>query len=149
MDCQDYITESVERRRDSTYSPRGTRAQSSISERRLHEQSHCQGNRMFTNHQTGTKAKARHTAEKEQQGQKPGYSARRGEAVYKANKRSRKPHRICHCTRFIRWIIEQVKRTQSGLWMPASAMLVCTGCFQQREMVCTHTLYNEGLGRQP
>ena len=38
------------------------------------------------------------------------------EAVYKANrKRSRKPHRICHCTRFIRWIMEQVKEHKWSL----------------------------------
>lgn len=80
---------------------------------------------------------------KSSKGRKPGYSARRGEAVYKANrKRSRKPHRICHCTRFIRWIIEQVKEHK---W----SLDACVGyarlhkLFSAEEMVCTHTLYNE------
>lgn len=80
---------------------------------------------------------------KSSKGRKPGYSARRGEAAYKANrKRSRKPHRICHCTRFIRWIIEQVKEHK---W----SLDACVGyarlhkLFSAEEMVCTHTLYNE------
>lgn len=39
-----------------------------------------------------------------------------GEAAYKVNrKRSRKPHRICHCTRFIRCIMEQVKERKWSL----------------------------------
>ena len=80
---------------------------------------------------------------KSNKGRKPGYSARRGEAAYKANrKRSRKPHRICHCTRFIRWIMEQVKEHK---W----SLDACVGyarlhrLFSAEEMVCTHTLYNE------
>ena len=47
---------------------RGTRRDPASQERRLHEQSHCQSNRMFTNHRW-KRAKARHTAPKEQQGQ--------------------------------------------------------------------------------
>ena len=80
---------------------RGTRSDPAAQERRLHEQRHCQSNRMFTNHRW-KRAKARHTTPKEQQGQE-------ARILGKANrKRSRKPHRICHCTRFIRWIMEQV-----------------------------------------
>ena len=88
---------------------------------------------------------------KSNKGRNPRYSAMCGETVYKANrKRSRKPHRICHCTRFIRWIIEQVKEHK---W----SLDACVGyarlheLFPADEMVCTHTLYNEvwagNLGR--
>ena len=76
-------------------------------------------------------------------GRKPGYSARRGEAAYKANKkRSRKPHRVCHCTRFIRWIMEQVKEHK---WFLDACVGYARlhGLFSAEEMVCTHTLYNE------
>ena len=76
-------------------------------------------------------------------GRKPGYSARRGEAAYKANKkRSRKPHRVCHCTRFIRWIMEQVKEHK---WFLDACVDYARlhGLFSAEEMVCTHTLYNE------
>ena len=76
-------------------------------------------------------------------GRKPGYSARRGEAAYKANKkRSRKPHRVCHCTRFIRWIMEQVKEHKWSLDACVGYARL-HGLFSAEEMVCTHTLYNE------
>ena len=98
---------------------------------------------MFTNYRW-KRAKARHTAPKEQQGhRKPGYSARRAEAVYKANRRrSRKPHRICPCTRFIRWIMEQVKEHKWSLDACVGYARL-HGLFSAEEMVCTHTLYNE------
>ena len=73
-------------------------------------------------------------------GRKPGYSARRGEAAYKANKkRSRKPHRVCHCTRFIRWIMEQVKEHK---WFLDACVGYARlhGLFSAEEMVCTHAL---------
>ena len=93
---------------------------------------------MFTNHRW-KRAKARHAAPKEQ----PGYSTRRGEAAYKANrKRSRKPHRICHCTRFIRWIMEQVKEHKWSLDACVGYARL-HGLFSAEAMVCTHTLYNE------
>ena len=36
-------------------------------------------------------------------------------SIHPNRKRSRKPHRICHCTRFIRWIMEQVKEHKWSL----------------------------------
>ena len=76
-------------------------------------------------------------------GRKPGYSARRGEAVYKANrKRSRRCHRICRCARFLRWVTRQFKEHK---W----SLDACVGyarlhqLFPADEMICTRTLYHE------
>lgn len=76
-------------------------------------------------------------------GRAPGYNAKRGEAVYRANRsRSRKPHKVASCTRFIAWITTQVREHK---W----SLDACVGyakrhnLFPAEEMVCTHTLYNE------
>lgn len=73
----------------------------------------------------------------------PGYSAKRGEAVYKANRRrSHKLHRIDKCTSFVQWVVTQVR---SEKW----SIDACVGCarknklFPGNETVCTKTLYNE------
>ena len=43
-------------------------------------------------------------------GRAPGYSAKRGDAVYKENrKNSHKPHRIDKCTSFVQWVVTQVR----------------------------------------
>lgn len=97
---------------------------------------------MFTNHRW-KRAKARHTAPKEQQGQEArilGKAWRSG--LQSEQKAFSEAHRICHCTRFIRWIVEQVKEHK---W----SLDACVGyarlhrLFSAEEMVCTHTLYNE------
>ena len=97
---------------------------------------------MFTNHRW-ERAKARHTAPKEQQGQEArilGKAWRSG--LQSEQKAFSEAHRICHCTRFIRWIVEQVKEHK---W----SLDACVGyarlhrLFSAEEMVCTHTLYNE------
>lgn len=76
-------------------------------------------------------------------GRIPGYSAKRGEAVYKANRRrSHRTHRIEKCTPFVQWFITQVR---SEKW----SIDACVGyarknkVFPRNEMVCTKTLYNE------
>ena len=142
MDCQDYITESVERKKGQHLQREERGAiqhlkNAGYTNRAIARAIGCSPTTVGNELKRGTPPR------KSSKGRKPGYSARRGEAVYKANrKRSRKPHRICHCTRFIRWIIEQVKRTQ-----------VVFGCLRQlcssaqavfsREMVCTTRFYNE------
>ena len=97
---------------------------------------------MFTNHRW-KRAKARHTAPKEQQGQEArilGKAWRSG--LLSEQKAFSETHRICHCTLFIRWIMEQVKEHK---W----SLDACVGyarlhkLFSAEEMVCTHTLYNE------
>ena len=43
-------------------------------------------------------------------GRAPGYSAKRGDAVYKKNrKNSHNPHRIDKCTSFVQWVVTQVR----------------------------------------
>ena len=76
-------------------------------------------------------------------GRAPGYSAKRGDAVYKENrKNSHKPHRIDKCTSFVQWVVTQV-RTEK--W----SIDACVGyarknkLFPEEKMVCTKTLYNE------
>ena len=142
MDCQDYITESVERKKGQHLQREERGAiqhlkNAGYTNRAIARAIGCSPTTVGNELKRGTPPR------KSSKGRKPGYSARRGEAVYKANrKRSRKPHRICHCTRFIRWIIEQVKEHK---W----SLDACVGyarlhrLFSAEEMVCTHTLYNE------
>ena len=142
MACQDYITESVERKKGQHLQreDRGAIQQlknAGYTNRAIARAIGCSPTTVGNELKRGTPPR------KSSKGRKPGYSARRGEAAYKANrKRSRKPHRICHCTRFIRWITEQVKEHK---W----SLDACVGyarlhrLFSAEEMVCTHTLYNE------
>lgn len=142
MDCQDYITELVERKKGQHLQreDRGAIQQlknAGYTNRAIARAIGCSPTTVGNELKRGTPPR------KSSKGRKPGYSARRGEAAYKANrKRSRKPHRICHCTRFIRWIMEQVKEHK---W----SLDACVGyarlhrLFSADEMVCTRTLYNE------
>ena len=142
MDCQDYITESVERKKGQHLQREERGAiqhlkNAGYTNRAIARAIGCSPTTVGNELKRGTPPR------KSSKGRKPGYSARRGEAVYKANrKRSRKPHRICHCTRFIRWIMEQVKEHK---W----SLDACVGyarlhkLFSAEEKVCTHTLYNE------
>ena len=142
MDCQDYITESVERKKGQHLQREERGAiqhlkNAGYTNRAIARAIGCSPTTVGNELKRGTPPR------KSSKGRKPGYSARRGEAAYKANrKRSRKPHRICHCTRFICWIMEQVKEHK---W----SLDACVGyarlhkLFSAEEMVCTHTLYNE------
>ena len=115
MDCQDYITESVERKKGQHLQREERGAiqhlkNAGYTNRAIARAIGCSPTTVGNELKRGTPPR------KSSKGRKPGYSARRGEAVYKANrKRSRKPHRICHCTRFIRWIMEQVKEHKWSL----------------------------------
>ena len=132
MDCQDYITELDRTQEGTALTARGTRRNPASQERRLHEQSHCQGNRMFTNHRW-ERAKARHTAPKEQQGQEArilGKAWRSGLQGEQKAFSETTPNLSLHSLHSLDNGTGQ--KNTSGLWMPASAMLVCTGCFQQR-----------------
>lgn len=93
MDCQDYITELVERKKGQHLQREERGAIQHLK------------NAGYTNSAiaraigcspttVGNELKRGTPPRKSSKGRKPGYSARRGEAVYKANrKRSRKPHR--------------------------------------------------------
>lgn len=91
----------------------------------------------------GTELKRGTPSRKSNRGRAPGYSARYGEAVYRANRlRSRKPHKLLFCGSFVSWVAAQVREHK---W----SLDACTGyakrhgLFSSDEMVCTHTLYNE------
>ena len=91
----------------------------------------------------GTELKRGTPSRKSNRGRAPGYSARYGEAVYRANRlRSRKPHKLLFCGSFVSWVAAQVREHK---W----SLDACTGyakrhgLFLADEMVCTHTLYNE------
>lgn len=80
---------------------------------------------------------------KSNRGRAPGYSAKHGAAVYRANrKRSKRPHKVCNCAEFLGWTHRQVKEEN---W----SLDVCVGyarlhnLFPASEMICTSTLYNE------
>ena len=109
MDCQDHITESAERKKGQHLQREERGAirhlkNAGYTNRAIAGAIGCSPTTVGNELKRGTPPR------KSSKGRRPGYSARRGETVYKANrKRSRKPHRICHCTRFIRWIMEQVK----------------------------------------
>ena len=143
MNCQDYITESAERKKGQHLQREERGAiqhlkRQGYSNRAIAREIGCSPSTIANELRRGTLPR------KSSKGRKPGYSARRGEAVYKANrKRSRRPHRICHCTRFIRWIIEQVKEHKWSLDACVGYARL-HGLFSAEEMVCTHTLYNEG-----
>ncbi len=48
---------------------------------------------------------------KSNRGKLPGYSAKRGHAVYQSNQRnSRKPHKIRQCQAFVQWVITQMRQ---------------------------------------
>ena len=142
MDCQDYITESVEREK-------GQHLQREERGAIQHLKNEVYSNRAIARAigcsptTVGKELKRGTPPRKSDKGRKPGYSARRGEAVYKANReRSRKPHRICRCPHFSCWITEQVKEHKWSLDACVGYARL-HGLFPEDEMVCTRTLYNE------
>lgn len=79
---------------------------------------------------------------KSRKGRAPGYSEKRGEAVYKANRRACHRHRkIQRCSGFLDWVIQQIREHK---W----SLDACCGyaklhhLFEPSEMVCSRTLYN-------
>ena len=75
-------------------------------------------------------------------GRKPGYSAKRGAAVYEANRlRCRRPKIFSGDSEFIRWTVRQIRDHK---W----SLDACVGCarlhklFPAEEIPCTKTLYN-------
>jgi IS30 family transposase len=79
---------------------------------------------------------------KSNKGRAPSYSAKRGEAVYKANRRACvKPLKAVRCETFLAWMVTQIREHK---W----SFDACCGhakrhqMFRADEMVCTRTLYN-------
>lgn len=83
-------------------------------------------------------------------GRAPGYSAKRGHAVYHANRtRSHKPHKLNYGGAFAAWVVKQVREYRWSLDACVGYARL-HGLFSVSELVCTKTLYNElWAGRLP
>lgn len=85
---------------------------------------------------------ARGTPASSGRGRRPGYSAKRGAAVYKVNRsRCRRPKTVPRDSAFLRWVAEQVRLHK---W----SLDACVGyarrnhLFLAEKIPCTKTLYN-------
>ena len=142
MDCHDYITEMPERKKGQHLQAEDRGAiqhlkRQGFSNRAIAREIGCSPTTVGNELRRGTAPR------KSNKGRAPGYLAKRGAAVYKANRcRSRKSHKIERCLPFARWVDKQFKEHK---WSLDS----CVGyarlhkLFPENEMVCTHTLYNE------
>ena len=115
MDCQDYITEPAERKKGQHLQREERGAIQHLkcqgyTNRAIAREIGCSPSTVANELRRGTPPR------KSNKGRKPGYSARHGEAVYKANrKHSRKHHRICRCAHFLRWVVKQFKEHKWSL----------------------------------
>ncbi|NCC02064.1 MAG: IS30 family transposase [Clostridia bacterium] len=142
MDCQDYITVAPERKRGQHLQREDRGAiqclkREGYSNRAISQKLNCSPSTIANELKRGTPCR------KSKKGRAPGYSAKRGETVYKANrKHAKRRHKLAHCTRFMTWTVEKV-RTEK--W----SLDACVGharlhkLFPEDQMVCTRTLYNE------
>ncbi len=142
MDYQNYITESPERKKGQHLQREERGAiqhlkRQGYSNRAIAREIGCSPSTVSNELRRGTPPR------KGGRGRIPGYSAKRGEAVYRSNRqRSRRQHRIDGCSDFLRWVIRQFHEHK---W----SLDACVGyarlheLFPANEMVCTHTLYNE------
>jgi IS30 family transposase len=79
---------------------------------------------------------------KSNRGKAPGYSAKRGEAVYKANRKACvKPLKAAGCERFLTWVAKQM-RVHKWSFDACCGYAKRQKLFRADEMVCTRTLYN-------
>lgn len=142
MDCRHYITDLPERKsgqhlqREERGAIQALKRQG-LSNRAIARELGCSPTTIGNELRRGTPPR------KSSKGRAPGYSAKRGEAVYRSNRlRSRKPHKLLSCGAFVSWVAAQVREHK---W----SLDACTGyakrhgLFPGNEMVCTHTLYNE------
>lgn len=142
MDCHDYITETLERKKGQHLQAEERGAiqhlkRQGFSNRAIAREIGCSPTTVGNELRRGTAPR------KSNKGRVPGYLAKRGAAVYKANRsRSRKPHKIIGCLPFAQWVYRQFKEHK---W----SLDACVGyarlheLFPKSKMVCTHTLYNE------
>lgn len=149
MDCHDYITEEPERKRGQHLQREERGAIQRLrrmgwSIRRIAKQVNCSASTVLNELRRGTPPR------KSNKGRAPGYSAKRGQAVYKANRgHCHKPHKVDKCPAFIDWVVQQVREHH---W----SLDACVGyarlhrLFKEDEMLSTKTLYNElWTGRLP
>lgn len=149
MDYLDYNTEEPERKRGQHLQREERGAIQRLhrlgcSLRQIAREVNCSASTVLNELRRGTPPRAG------SRGRAPGYSAKRGYAVYKANRdRCHKPHKVENCTAFIAWVVQQVREHH---W----SLDACVGyaklhrLFNENEMVSTKTLYNElWAGRLP
>lgn len=142
MDCQDYITIPAERKKGQHLQREERGAiqhlhHQGLSARAIARELGCSPTTVTNELRRGTPPR------KSGKGRKPGYSAKRGEAVYKANRqRCRKPHKLAKCQRFLDWVAQQY-REHKWSFDACVGHARLRGLFSEKKMVCTRTLYNE------
>ena len=142
MDCQDYITEPAERKKDSTFSVK-KEVPSSISSAKVTqtepspERWSCSPSNVANELRRGTPPR------KSNKGRKPGCSARReGRLQGQQEAFSGDAIGFAAAPTSLRWVTRQFEEHK---W----SLDACVGyarlhkLFPADEMVCTHTLYNE------
>lgn len=141
MDCQEYTTEERERKRGQHLglAERGAiRAlhRQGFSQRKIAKVVNCSPTTVGNELKRGTAPR------KSNKGRAPGYSAKRGEAVYNANRqRSRRRKKLGCCQDFLDWVVAQFREHD---W----SFDACAGyarrhkLFATDTMVCSKTLYN-------
>lgn len=142
MDCPNYITVEPERKTGQHLQREERGAIQRLhrlgcSNRAIAREINCSPSTIGNELRRGTPLR------KSSKGRTPGYSAKRGQAVYRSNRsRSHKSHKADSCTAFIDWVVQQVREHR---W----SLDACVGyarlhmLFKENEMVSTKTLYNE------
>ena len=150
MDCQDYTTLQAERARGQhlKLDDRGAIQRLhklGYSNRAIAREVNCSPTTIGNELSRGTP-----THMPRRRGRKPGYSARRGQAFYEANREHcHKPHRILCCEEFTLFVVKQVREHRWSLDACVGYARL-HGLFEADKMVCTKTLYNAlRAGRMP
>ena len=109
MDCPDYITVEPERK-PGQHLQREERGaiqrlrRLGYSNRAIARELNCSPTTVRNELLRGTPPR------KSNKGRVPGYSAKRGQAVYRSNRsRCHKPHKVDNCTEFIDWVVQHVR----------------------------------------
>lgn len=141
MDCQDYTTDSTERKKGQHLRmvERGAikaLKQEGLGIRAIARRIGCAPSTVTNELRRGTPAR------KSNKGKAPGYSPTLGESVYKANRSSCHRHSKAEaCSSFIGWVTQQFREHKWSL-DACCGYARLHGLFQPSEMVCSRTLYN-------
>ncbi len=113
--------------------------------RRIAEQVNCSASTVLNEVRRGTPPSTG------SRGRAPGYSAKRGQAVYHANRsRSHKPHKTDSCSAFISWVVQLKLREHHWSFDACVGYVRLHRLFKKSKMMNTKTLYNElWAGRLP
>ena len=141
MDCQDYITDSTERKKGQHLRmvERGAikaLKQEGLGIRAIAKRIGCAPSTVTNELRRGTPAR------KSNKGKAPGYSPTLGKTVYKANRSSCHRHsKADACSSFTNWVTQQFREHKWSL-DACCGYARLHGLFQPSEMVCSRTLYN-------